>query len=60
MAGWDKILMGMVAVLAIFILMPGARRAMKHVPTAGQGDWITVAIILAAVVGFVFVLLQLV
>lgn len=60
MAGWEKILLGMVAVLAIFILLPGARHAIKHAPKAGQGDWMSVVVALVAVAGFVYLLIQLV
>jgi hypothetical protein len=60
MGGWGMIMLGMVAVIAIFVLLPGARRAIKHAPKAEQGDWKTVVLILAVVVGFVFLLIKMV
>jgi hypothetical protein len=57
---WEKILVGIIAVLVILWVMPGMRERLRRSRVAGPGDWRGVVGPLLAVVVFVLVLIMLV
>jgi hypothetical protein len=57
---WEKILVGIIAVLVILWVLPGARERLRRSREAGPGDWRSVVGPLLAVVVFVLILIMLV
>lgn len=60
MATWEMILLGVLVALLLLWIGPGVKRSIERSPTGTSGDWMTVAAVLAAVVGFVLLLISLV
>ena len=57
MAIWEKILLGMGAMLLVFVFWPGARAALARSREQPDPDWKSVLIPILAVVLFVIVLI---
>ena len=57
---WMKIIWAIAIGGLILLLWPQAKHMLKNSPKAGQGDWQAVILPLAAVVGFVVLLIMLV
>ncbi len=55
--GWEKILIGILAVLVLLWFRPGIKAAMEQTREAKQKDWAGVLIPLGAVVLFVVLLI---
>lgn len=56
LATWEKILLGVIAVGILVLFWPGAKRSMETSPKGSRADWKNLAVILAIVVLFVFLL----
>ena len=59
MAGWEQILVGVAALLLLFVFWPGVKNRLENSPKGTTEDWIAVAKPLAAVVAFVVLLIAL-
>jgi len=57
---WTKIIWAIVILAMIFVVWPRAKQMMQDSPKAQAGDWQAVVLPLAAVVGFVILLIMLV
>ena len=57
MAVWEKILLGMGAMLLVFVFWPGAKAALARSREQSDPDWKSVLIPILAVVLFVIVLI---
>jgi hypothetical protein len=57
---WMKIIWAIAIGGMILLLWPRAKHMIKHSPKAEKGDWQAVILPLAAVVGFVILLIMLV
>lgn len=57
MATWEKILLGVAAVLILLWFRPGIRAAMERSRQAGERDWKAVILPLVVVVLFVLLLI---
>lgn len=59
MAGWEQVLLGMAAVVLVFIFWPGVKAAMRKSREAENPDWQGALIPIGAVVIFVILLIVL-
>lgn len=59
MAGWEQVLLGMAAVVLVFIFWPGVKAAMQKSREAENPDWQGALIPIGAVVIFVILLIVL-
>ena len=57
MAGWEQVLLGMAAVVLVFIFWPGVKAAMQKSKETENPDWQGVLIPVGAVVIFVILLI---
>lgn len=57
MAGWEQILLGIGAVVLVFLFWPGVKAAMQKSREAENPDWKGVLLPVAAVIGFVILLI---
>ena len=57
---WQQILLGALALGALWMFLPSAKRAMKESPSGSASDWVGLLLPIAAVVGFVLLLIALV
>ena len=57
MATWEQILLGMGAVLLVFVFWPGAKAAMEKSKAAENPDWKGVLVPLAVVILFIILLI---
>ncbi|MDD3447845.1 MAG: hypothetical protein PHF72_02285 [Gammaproteobacteria bacterium] len=57
MATWEKLLLGVAAVLIVLWFRPGIRAAMERSRQAGERDWKAVILPLVVVVLFVLLLI---
>lgn len=57
---WEKLLIGALAVLLIFLLRPGLREAFRQSKEARERDWIGLLVPLIIVVLFVVLLIMMV
>jgi hypothetical protein len=60
LANWEKILLGMLGVLMLFLFWPGVKAAMQQSQEARERDWRGALLPLLAVVLFVILLIALV
>ncbi|MEM7541304.1 MAG: hypothetical protein AAF384_06900 [Pseudomonadota bacterium] len=60
MPNWEAWLVGALALVLVMFWFPSARRMWQNSPDAEPGDWQGVLLPLAAVVGFVLLLIALV
>ncbi|MGA1561546.1 MAG: hypothetical protein ACO376_01020 [Gammaproteobacteria bacterium] len=58
MATWEKILLGLLAVVLVVWFWPGLRHSLKNAPKGSSEDWRSVLLILLGVVIFVIFLLS--
>ena len=58
MAAWEQVLLGIGALLLVFIFWPGAKAAMEKSRQAENPDWGSVFIPIAAVVMFIVLLVM--
>lgn len=59
MAGWEQILLGIGAVVLVFLFWPGVKRAMQQSREAENPDWSGVLVPVVVVIGFVILLILL-
>lgn len=57
---WMKIGAAMLLVAMIIVIWPNAKRMLAESRKAESGEWLTVAMVLAAVAGFVVLLIMMV
>ena len=57
---WEQGVLGIGAVAMLFFFFPGASRALKETPEASSKDWMGALLPIAAVVGFVVLLVMMV
>jgi NADH:ubiquinone oxidoreductase subunit 6 (subunit J) len=60
METWEQVLLGIGAVVILFLFWPGAKKAATESPKGTREDWIGLAKPIAAVVVFVIVLVVMV
>jgi hypothetical protein len=60
LATWEKVLLGLLAVVLVVWLWPGLKASLERSPKTEGSDWKAVALPLAAVVLFVLLLIALV
>ncbi len=60
MAIWQQVLLGVFALLALFVFWPGVRAAMQKTEQAEEKDWAGVLLPVAVVILFVIFLIVLV
>lgn len=60
LAAWEKILLGMLGVLMLFLFWPGVKAAMQRSQEAQERDWRGILVPLLAVLLFVALLIALV
>jgi succinate dehydrogenase hydrophobic anchor subunit len=58
METWEKILLGLMAVVLVVWFWPGLRHSLKHAPKGSSEDWRGLLLILLGVVIFVIFLLS--
>jgi len=57
---WQQLLLGGVALAALWLFLPSVRRALTESPRGSAADWLGLLLPIAAVVAFVLLLLALV
>jgi len=60
MATWEKLLLGVFALLLIFWLRPGLKAAFQRSAEAEEKDWMSLLIPFALLIGFVLLLISMV
>jgi len=58
MATWEKLLLGVFALLLIFWFRPGLKAAFQRSAEAEEKDWMSLLIPVALVIGFVVLLIS--
>ncbi len=56
---WQQLLLGALAVGALWLFLPSAKRAMQESPHGTASDWLGLLVPIAAVVAFVLLLFAL-
>ena len=56
---WEQVLLGIFAVILVFLFWPGVRTTLERSRAAEERDWKTVVILLSAVTLFVLLLIVL-
>ena len=56
---WQQLLLGALAVGALWLFLPSAKRAMKESPRGTASDWMGLLVPIGAVVAFVLLLIAL-
>lgn len=57
---WQQLLLGALALGALWLFLPSAKRAVKEAPRGTASDWAGALIPIAAVVAFVMLLIALI
>ena len=57
---WQQLLLGALAVGALWLFLPSAKRAMRDAPSGSSSDWMSLLLPIAAVVAFVLLLIALI
>lgn len=57
---WQQLLLGGVALAALWLFLPSARRAVREAPRGSASDWLGLLLPIAAVVAFVLLLVLLI
>ena len=56
---WEKLLLGVLVVIVLLWFTPGIKRSFKERRNASQAEWMGALVPIAAVVGFVILLIML-